>query len=489
MAHRMLGEGDRKPRAYWNPNDAEEQQGPTNDICGVQYEDCDENEPVQPDHLMGRSVSGSPEVTSILYHDNSFSNLGPPNYDSGHRGQVAPSLPGMPNGLEGLTMQTPAMGSDSPQLYQYDITPAMESSQQVEHTVDNTQPLIDSVPFNLRLTLNDSDYDLDEDNVQHRPAFQGWGRDVATNTTEPEAGNDVYQTLTNNTQLAPSQHLSSVTPYTNNFHWRDQMIEDRAGSSMSVPALTNFRRASDSPWSPYAQVNEPGPALNPIDSAASYHQVPADGRTASEFSCVDPAMLDPTQETTPGTSIPPASCPPWPDRSSQVSREYGDPNNVLSTHWGPGTNLVTTNSIMRDGRHVAQSGGLFRSTSNRLSVPDNAPAFAPPSPTLSNVSITPSNVAEDLECEVLGCNSTFSGHYRRGNRQRHYRMKHGHSQGQGQGLSQGQSQGQEERMYPCEEYGCSKVYKRQDARLKHYRKRHHHRAPGPPLSRKKYPSV
>ena len=100
----------------------------------------------------------------------------------------------MTDGLEGLTTQTPAMGPDSLQLHQYDRPPTIDRNQQGRHTVDDIQPLNDFVPSNLRLL----DYDSYQDNVQHQP-----------------------------------------------------MNETMAGSSVSVPALAYFRRASDSPWSTY----------------------------------------------------------------------------------------------------------------------------------------------------------------------------------------------------------------------------------------------
>jgi uncharacterized Zn-finger protein len=50
----------------------------------------------------------------------------------------------------------------------------------------------------------------------------------------------------------------------------------------------------------------------------------------------------------------------------------------------------------------------------------------------------------------------FTGKYRRGNLQRHMRLKHG----------------QEVREYACEVKRCGKTFMRQDARLKHYRKKH-----------------
>jgi hypothetical protein len=79
-----------------------------------------------------------------------------------------------------------------------------------------------------------------------------------------------------------------------------------------------------------------------------------------------------------------------------------------------------------------------------------------------------------LYCRELGCRSEFKGTYAQGNLARHRRLKHG---------------GQEVREYICEELGCSKSYKRQDARVKHYRKYHTHLASVPVLPRKKIRSM
>ena len=105
-----------------------------------------------------------------------------------------------------------------------------------------------------------------------------------------------------------------------------------------------------------------------------------------------------------------------------------------------------------------------------LHVPQNPVAAGPPSPTLSAMSIASSNVPDPLVCRVKGCTSTqFTGKYRRGNYQRHMRLKHG----------------REVRLYPCAVWGCENIFKRQDARLKHYRIRHpdHPAPPRMPRSR------
>lgn len=65
------------------------------------------------------------------------------------------------------------------------------------------------------------------------------------------------------------------------------------------------------------------------------------------------------------------------------------------------------------------------------------------------------------------CGNRYSGEYRRGNLSRHVRQKHGEVM----------------QSYPCEDPDCTKTFCRQDARLKHYRRRHPHLATGPPVPR------
>jgi uncharacterized Zn-finger protein len=78
-----------------------------------------------------------------------------------------------------------------------------------------------------------------------------------------------------------------------------------------------------------------------------------------------------------------------------------------------------------------------------------------------------------LFCLHDDCPTEFKGKYQRGNLQRHMRLKHG------------KIQGREEKEYPCEASNCSKIYMRQDARLKHYRKKHPQLNPRVALRRRK----
>jgi hypothetical protein len=77
------------------------------------------------------------------------------------------------------------------------------------------------------------------------------------------------------------------------------------------------------------------------------------------------------------------------------------------------------------------------------------------------------STSRPLECTVEGCPAIFNGEYRKGNLARHIRFKHvGGS-----------------KTYSCEG-GCAKIFRRQDARLTHYRREHPHLATGPKKPRK-----
>ncbi|KAI4641656.1 hypothetical protein J4E93_007754 [Alternaria ventricosa] len=75
-----------------------------------------------------------------------------------------------------------------------------------------------------------------------------------------------------------------------------------------------------------------------------------------------------------------------------------------------------------------------------------------------------------LYCDRQGCTASFTGTYRKGNLVRHKRQRHDIG-----GVIP----------YECEDLTCDKVFKRQDARLKHYRKYHPHLAAAPPRKKKK----
>jgi uncharacterized Zn-finger protein len=75
----------------------------------------------------------------------------------------------------------------------------------------------------------------------------------------------------------------------------------------------------------------------------------------------------------------------------------------------------------------------------------------------------------ELHCAAEGCTTIFRGRYRKGNLARHKRHYHSGP-----------------RVYICEDEGCDRVFRRQDARIKHYRKYHPHLTSGPAFSRKSH---
>ena len=99
---------------------------------------------------------------------------------------------------------------------------------------------------------------------------------------------------------------------------------------------------------------------------------------------------------------------------------------------------------------------MQRSHSTRSSV-SNASSAGPP----------PTHTPEIMYCEVVDCRQAFTGLYSRGNLGRHRRLVHGTGS-----------------RYVCGDDTCAKEFRRQDARLKHYRKYHPDLAADSPLVRR-----
>ncbi|KAF2034869.1 hypothetical protein EK21DRAFT_84988 [Setomelanomma holmii] len=115
--------------------------------------------------------------------------------------------------------------------------------------------------------------------------------------------------------------------------------------------------------------------------------------------------------------------------------------------------------------HVRRITNKPRLSDSYLHVPGRGQRVSRcPSPVPSVTSVGQPDV---FMCPEEDCHATFTGAYRRGNQGRHMRLKHG----------------RKERVYPCEDLRCDKIFLRQDARLKHYRKKHSHLAPGSPQPR------
>ncbi|KAI8941306.1 hypothetical protein NX059_002533 [Plenodomus lindquistii] len=134
-------------------------------------------------------------------------------------------------------------------------------------------------------------------------------------------------------------------------------------------------------------------------------------------------------------------------------------NQVPRSAMGPSFNWVVregTPASSAEHGHSLMSGEelQFLSPSDARSSSHTSPCSSPGS----------SPASETLRCNP--CNTEFTGKHKQGNFCRHIRNKHGC------------------RLYACAEDGCNKVFQRQDARLKHYRGRHSHLAPGRPESRK-----
>jgi hypothetical protein len=144
---------------------------------------------------------------------------------------------------------------------------------------------------------------------------------------------------------------------------------------------------------------------------------------------------------------------------------YVPPDMYSSSY--PATNLA---SIHHNTHHFEESmtsvapGRIYAS-------PDDE---APPSVTTS-FTLPASKHSDNGPIACGQCGQTFTGVYRRGNLKRHMRQKH-----------------EEQIQYTCTVEGCSKVFLRQDAKLKHIRKKHPELHPFPVqrrLGTEQYPSI
>lgn len=97
--------------------------------------------------------------------------------------------------------------------------------------------------------------------------------------------------------------------------------------------------------------------------------------------------------------------------------------------------------------------------------PDTRQSLTPPTTSMASKS------PETLFCKYEFCNASFRGEYKRGSLSRHIRQKHS----------------AHESTCPCKVPGCFKTFKRQDARVKHYRKCHPSLGIGLPVRRKPPP--
>lgn len=106
-------------------------------------------------------------------------------------------------------------------------------------------------------------------------------------------------------------------------------------------------------------------------------------------------------------------------------------------------------NVTNDVRHTEHQGYLSAPLSDFTSCSDLG------SPMMVATPSTP----EVLCCQGISCEAEFTGKYRKGNLNRHLRLYH-----QPDGV----------KIYPCADQRCRKEFRRQDARLKHYRRLHPH---------------
>jgi uncharacterized Zn-finger protein len=144
------------------------------------------------------------------------------------------------------------------------------------------------------------------------------------------------------------------------------------------------------------------------------------------------------------------------------------PWSAFSEHSDRTTRSTLANWLNGSPNITTHHGPSFPETDD-LSILSVTPNYQLRSPTLniaaSDTSECSSAAEESAEeesaekivcCPEKACDAKFSGRYRKGNAARHRRLAHGGGR----------------TVYTCEDHRCGRVFKRRDARLKHYRKHH-----------------
>jgi hypothetical protein len=126
---------------------------------------------------------------------------------------------------------------------------------------------------------------------------------------------------------------------------------------------------------------------------------------------------------------------------------YGPPSQSFPIHIERSRALMETPSTPPGSSHWG-SGGLAVPMQRISSIHSSASEA-------SSTGAPPVHTPEMMYCDERDCRQPFTGLYRRGNLARHKRLKHGKG-----------------KPYVCEDLTCAKEFRRQDARLKHYRKYH-----------------
>ncbi|PVI08529.1 hypothetical protein DM02DRAFT_722749 [Periconia macrospinosa] len=161
-----------------------------------------------------------------------------------------------------------------------------------------------------------------------------------------------------------------------------------------------------------------------------------------------------------------------PHASSEPEVENHNNNNYLGVLPDPPTSLSDRDELLSPPmveqatpEAQCQSPDTRHDDSNHLSPPFKREGTSPLPSTRRRAKST--TIPDELGCPIDDCTARFHGEYRKSNLARHIRLRHDRGG----------------RTYACEG-GCGKIFNRQDARLKHYRRQHPHLASAPPIPRK-----
>lgn len=255
-------------------------------------------------------------------------------------------------------------------------------------------------------------------------------------------------------------------------------------SSNFSPITAREHDSAQQPWSPLRLQVSPNPSIlvhKDSDRGAVDGGAVRDLSDAVNIHCVLDLTASPPDHWN-GT-LPPIF--PWRDdvtmraesesRSQQCTSQPEIKSTENSTYQDPNSWGITGGYQSRLPRlspmSVPRSHTVQRTTpiDVPVSTPSNYTVSSTPSSLSSTMSVTSSSCPSILYC--TGCSQQFTGEHRRGSRARHMRNKHGKS-------------GVEARRYPCM-YCDHRVFHRQDARLRHYRRDHPELELAAPVPRRK----
>ncbi len=336
---------------------------------------------------------------------------------------LAPQTPNTAFAMQEIASQS-EFDLEFPMSELFPFTSASNEPSETTYTANDSAP-----------QLNVEDYDACQQGDSQHGLRHEWQSEMSvdggTNSNAVEYTNPGF---VQSGSFNLNYHSLSSIPNSGYSTWFDQMNAAMASPPPPVPALPEFagirpmpRRGSDGPWSHFA-------AAEGYNRSLGFNGQPIDEMPASD--------VNPHDDFTSNQISPTGSFPSFPSSFYGTGSTLQPPFHPVSPSSPRRRRSVTSNKSMPPNPYSRSNtrGGAGQ----RLSVPEFSTSLpVPSSPSPSIVSLTSSNqdIDEVLLCGVGGCDAKFTGAHRKGNRQRHWRLKHRGAPG----------------MYSCMIQGCTKV--------------------------------